>query len=195
MDLGIGLIAGIIALPFSLIIALIIKATSPGPVFYGHVRIGRGGKKFKLLKVRSMVVDADRRVDELLAAHPEYRKEWEENRKIKDDPRITSFGKFLRKTSLDELPQIVNVLRGEMSLVGPRPVTDEERVNYGDDFDRIFSVRPGISGLWQVSGRSQTSYTERITFDSYYMQSWSIWLDLWVLYKTIGVVLRGKGAW
>jgi lipopolysaccharide/colanic/teichoic acid biosynthesis glycosyltransferase len=114
---------------------------------------------------------------------------------LKDDPRITKIGKVLRKLSFDELPQLLNVLKGEMSLVGPRPIVQEEVARYGEDFNRIFSVKPGITGLWQVSGRSNADYSERIFFDTYYLQSWSIWLDLWILYRTVGVVLKGKGAY
>jgi lipopolysaccharide/colanic/teichoic acid biosynthesis glycosyltransferase len=142
-----------------------------------------------------MVIDADVRLKALLASDPTAKAEWEANHKIKNDPRITKLGKFLRRTSLDEFPQLINIIKGEMSLVGPRPIVDDEVAKYGEDFSRIFSVKPGLSGLWQVSGRSDTDYAERVSFDTYYLQSWSVWLDLWVLYKTIGVVLKGKGAY
>ncbi|MDR3171734.1 MAG: undecaprenyl-phosphate galactose phosphotransferase WbaP [Treponema sp.] len=195
VDLGGVILGGIILLPLFLLIALLVKFSSPGPVLYGHTRLGLNGKRFKAYKFRSMVVDAEARLQTLLASDPLIREEWEANHKLKDDPRITKIGKFLRATSLDEFPQFINVLKGEMSLVGPRPIVDDEVAKYGEDFKRIFSVKPGMSGLWQVSGRSDTNYAERVSFDTYYLQSWSVWMDMWVLYKTVGVVLRGKGAY
>jgi Undecaprenyl-phosphate galactose phosphotransferase WbaP len=193
-DLSIVIIGGIIILPFLLLIALLIKLTSPGPVLYKHNRLGLNGKPLGLYKFRSMVMDSGERLEKMLE-DPDIRKEWETNHKLKDDPRITIIGKFLRRTSLDEFPQIINVLKGEMSLIGPRPITGEEIKKYGEDFSRIFSVKPGMTGLWQVSGRSDTDYPERVAYDTYYLQSWSIWLDLWIIFKTLGVVLRGKGAY
>ncbi|MDL2228767.1 undecaprenyl-phosphate galactose phosphotransferase WbaP [Treponema sp. OttesenSCG-928-L16] len=195
MDLSLVVIGGIIILPLLLAIALLVKISSPGPVLYGHTRLGRNGKFFKAYKFRSMVMDADKRLAELLASDPEIRKEWEASHKLKNDPRITRVGKFLRRTSFDEFPQLINILKGEMSLVGPRPVVQDEAAKYGEDFNRIFSVLPGLTGLWQVSGRSDTDYAERVSYDTYYLQSWSVWLDIWVLYKTVGVVLHGKGAY
>jgi Undecaprenyl-phosphate galactose phosphotransferase WbaP len=178
-----------------LLVALLIKITSPGPALYTHERVGKDGKRFKIYKFRSMCTDAEERLEKLLRENPVYREEWEKNQKLKDDPRITKIGRFIRNTSLDEFPQLINVLKGDMSLLGPRPVTESEMEKYGEDFLRIFSVKPGMSGLWQVSGRSNTDYAERVAYDSYYLQSWSIWLDLWILYKTIGVVLNKKGAY
>jgi Undecaprenyl-phosphate galactose phosphotransferase WbaP len=195
MDIGLVILGGLATIPVTLTLALLVKLTSPGPVLYGHKRIGRNGVTFKMYKFRSMEQNADAKLNALLESDPAIRKEWDDTHKLKDDPRVTPFGKFLRSTSLDELPQLINILRGDMSLVGPRPVTAEEREKYGLDFDRIFSVLPGVSGLWQVSGRSETSYADRVAFDTYYQQSWSIWLDLWVLYKTIGVVINKKGAY
>lgn len=195
MDMGIVLIGGTLIVPFLLVIAVLVKITSPGPVLYGHTRLGLNGKHFKAYKFRSMAADAEARLHTLLASDPKIREEWEARHKLKDDPRVTKIGKFLRETSLDEFPQLINVLKGEMSLVGPRPIVDDEIEKYGEDFSRIFSVKPGMSGLWQVSGRSDTDYAERVSFDTYYLQSWSVWLDWWVLYKTVGVVLRGKGAY
>jgi lipopolysaccharide/colanic/teichoic acid biosynthesis glycosyltransferase len=142
-----------------------------------------------------MVVDAEERLKTLLASNPQMRAEWDINFKLRDDPRVTKIGKFLRRTSLDEFPQIINVLKGEMSLVGPRPIVSDEVKRYGEAYERIFSVKPGMSGLWQVSGRSDTDYNERVSYDTYYLQSWSIWLDLWVLYRTFDVVFKGKGAY
>jgi lipopolysaccharide/colanic/teichoic acid biosynthesis glycosyltransferase len=142
-----------------------------------------------------MVVDAEEQLELMLESNPQMREEWEKTHKLKNDPRVTKIGRFLRRTSFDEFPQLINILRGEMSLVGPRPVVDEEVEKYGEDYNRIFSVKPGLTGLWQVSGRSDTDYAERVSFDTYYLQSWSVWLDLWILYKTVGVVIRGKGAY
>ncbi|MDR0761038.1 MAG: undecaprenyl-phosphate galactose phosphotransferase WbaP [Treponema sp.] len=194
VDLFIVIFGGSLILPFLLFIALLIKATTPGPVLYKHNRLGLNGKTIGVYKFRSMVIDAEERLKKMLE-DPKIREEWEICHKLKDDPRITPIGRFLRRTSLDEFPQIINVLKGEMSLVGPRPVTEDEVKKYGDDFNRIFSVKPGMTGLWQVSGRSDTDYRDRVIYDTYYLQSWSLWLDLWVLYKTSGVVLKGKGAY
>jgi Undecaprenyl-phosphate galactose phosphotransferase WbaP len=195
LDVGMVIVGGIILLPFLLIIALLIKLSSPGPVLYKHKRLGQNGRELQVYKFRSMVADADKKLKAMLEADPALRAEWEINFKLKNDPRITWIGKFLRRTSFDEFPQLINVIKGEMSLVGPRPVTQNEVERYGEDFYRIFSVKPGMAGLWQVSGRSDTDYEERIAYDSYYLQSWSVWLDLWVLYKTIGVIFHGKGAY
>jgi Undecaprenyl-phosphate galactose phosphotransferase WbaP len=195
MDLSIVIIGGAIILPFLLLIALMVKLSSPGPILYGHRRLGMGRRHFDAYKFRSMVDNSQEVLQKLLENSPELRKEWEANHKLKNDPRITGIGKFLRRTSFDEFPQLINILKGEMSLVGPRPVVDTEMVKYGRSFDYIFSVKPGLTGLWQVSGRSDTNYAERVAFDTYYLQSWSVWLDLWVLLKTIGVVLNKQGAY
>ncbi|MHC6203451.1 undecaprenyl-phosphate galactose phosphotransferase WbaP [Breznakiellaceae bacterium SP9] len=195
LDISVVLIGGIIISPLLLAIALLVKISSPGPILFGHSRLGRNRKPFKAYKFRSMVADANVRLEELLARDPQARAEWEASHKLKDDPRITKVGKLLRKLSVDEFPQFINVLKGEMSLVGPRPVVQDEVAKYGENFDRIFSLKPGLSGLWQVSGRSDTDYGERVSYDTYYMQSWSVWLDIWILYKTIGVVFKGKGAY
>jgi Undecaprenyl-phosphate galactose phosphotransferase WbaP len=195
MDLFFVIIGGLIILPFLLLIALLVKLSSPGPVLYGHERLGMNRRHFKAYKFRSMVNNSQEVLQKLLDHSPELREEWEASHKLKNDPRITNVGKFLRRTSFDEFPQLINILKGEMSLVGPRPVVDGEMAKYGRNFDYIFSVKPGLTGLWQVSGRSDTDYAERVALDTYYLQSWSVWLDLWVLLKTIGVVLRGKGAY
>jgi len=196
MDLIIVIIGGIILLPFLLIIAGLIKITSPGPVFFRQRRPGRNGSHFTFYKFRSMVIDAEDRLNVLLKSDPKIKDEWEKNRKIQKDPRLTAIGRFLRKTSIDEFPQLINILRGEMSLVGPRPVIDDsEMEKYGESFLNAFSIRPGLTGLWQVSGRSNTNYEERIAYDTFYLQSWSIWMDLWIILKTFGVVIRGKGAY
>jgi Undecaprenyl-phosphate galactose phosphotransferase WbaP len=194
-DLALVIVGGLLVLPLLLFIALLVKFSSPGPVLYGHRRLGRNGRPFRAYKFRSMVNDAGERLQKLLAADPKLREEWEASHKLKEDPRITGIGKVLRRISFDEFPQLINVLRGEMSLVGPRPIVEDEVVKYGEDYHRIFSVRPGLTGLWQVSGRSDRDYAGRVALDTYYLQSWSLWLDLWILYKTFGVVLRGKGAY
>ncbi|MDR2479642.1 MAG: undecaprenyl-phosphate galactose phosphotransferase WbaP [Treponema sp.] len=195
VDLTLVIFGGLLVLPLLLFIALLIKLSSPGPVLYGHKRLGMNGSYFTAWKFRSMVVDSAERLRQLLESDPEIKKEWEENHKLRDDPRITKIGKILRRTSFDEFPQLINILKGEMSLVGPRPIVDAEVEKYGEDYGRIFSVKPGLTGLWQVSGRSDTDYNERVSYDTYYLQSWSVWLDLYVLLKTFGVVIRGKGAY
>jgi Undecaprenyl-phosphate galactose phosphotransferase WbaP len=195
IDILFVILMTLILSPIFLLIAAAIKLTSPGPVLYGHERIGRNGKPFKAWKFRSMVIDADERLAALLDADPALRAEWELSHKLKNDPRVTGIGRLLRKTSFDEFPQFINILLGQMSLVGPRPVVREETEKYGEAFARIFSVRPGLTGLWQVSGRSDTDYAERVAYDSYYLQSWSVWLDLWVLYKTPVQIIAGKGAY
>ncbi|MDR0656579.1 MAG: undecaprenyl-phosphate galactose phosphotransferase WbaP [Treponema sp.] len=196
MDLFVVLVGGLIILPFLLIIALLVKFSSRGPAIYASKRCLPYGKVFYQYKFRTMCFDAEGQLRKILDTNPAIQKEWEKNRKLKNDPRVTKIGAFLRKTSLDEFPQLLNILRGEMSLVGPRAPLDEgEMQKFGTDFNRIFSVRPGLTGFWQISGRSDTNYEERVAFDTYYLQSWSLWLDIWVLYKTVGVVLRGRGAY
>lgn len=182
-------------LPIMIVVSLLIKITSPGPIFYGHPRIGKDGKHIKCWKFRSMYIDADKQLEKILATDKKRKAEWERDRKFTDDPRVTPLGKFLRKTSIDELPQLWNVLVGEMSFVGPRPVTESELSRYGENVDFILSVKPGISGMWQVSGRSDTGYEERISLDAYYIQNWSIWLDLWIAIKTVWVVFTSRGAY
>jgi len=195
MDVSIILAGGIIIFPVLLLIALIIKISSPGPALYTHKRIGQHGKHFRAYKFRSMVSNADEVLKELLAKDKNAREEWNQNQKLKNDPRITAIGKLIRKTSLDEFPQFINVLKGEMSLVGPRPIVDAEIKKYGSDFQRIFSIKPGLTGLWQVSGRSNTNYSDRVSLDTYYLQSWSVWLDIWIIIRTFGVLIRGSGAY
>lgn len=195
LDVLIILVLSPILIPVFLILGVLVKLTSKGPVFYGHKRAGKNGKEFKCWKFRTMGIDSQEQLEKILATDPVRRAEWEKDRKFTDDPRVTKFGKILRKTSLDELPQLVNILTGEMSIVGPRPVTFGELDKYGESKDFVLSVTPGLTGMWQVSGRSDTGYEERITFDTYYIQNWSIWLDIWILIKTVWVVLAGKGAY
>jgi Undecaprenyl-phosphate galactose phosphotransferase WbaP len=185
----------VVLLPFLLLIAVLIKLTSPGPILFGNRRIGAGGKEFTAWKFRSMCVDAEETLRRVLVENPRLREEWEMDQKIRKDPRVTWVGRILRKTSLDELPQLWNVLRGEMSLVGPRPIIAGLVEKYGPNYSLYCKVRPGISGLWQVSGRNNTTYEERVRLDEYYVRNWSIWLDLYILGKTIKVVLTGDGAY
>ena len=166
-----------------------------GSATYGHERVGLNGKKFKCLKFRSMVMNSKEVLENLLATNHEARAEWEKEFKLKNDPRITPIGQLLRKTSLDELPQLWNVFKGEMSLVGPRPVIDEELLRYGEDVLYYNLAKPGMSGLWQVSGRSDTDYDTRVYLDSWYVKNWSLWYDIVILFKTVGVVLKREGAY
>ena len=195
LDLAFTIGGGLIASPVLLLIALWVKLDSKGPLFYGQTRIGQKGKNFKAWKFRSMVVNADRQLASYLETHPESRQEWERDHKLKNDPRVTLAGRFLRRTSLDELPQLWNVLKGEMSLVGPRPITDQEVSKYGNTFEQYKRVKGGITGLWQVSGRNDVSYDERVYWDLFYVRNWSVWLDLCILFRTIAVVLFAKGAY
>jgi lipopolysaccharide/colanic/teichoic acid biosynthesis glycosyltransferase len=184
----------LVLLPLLVVIALIVWSDGKNPIF-GHARVGRHGKPFRCLKFRSMVPNAEQALAKLLAQDPAAAELWRTTRKLQHDPRITPIGKILRSTSLDELPQLFNVLRGEMSLVGPRPVVQAELVeHYGAAAFAYLSVRPGITGLWQVSGRSNTSYTERVAFDVQYVQTFSLWEDLKILTKTVPAVLWRKGA-
>jgi Undecaprenyl-phosphate galactose phosphotransferase WbaP len=194
-DLAIVIISGLISLPLIAIIASMVKLSSRGPVVYSHERICYKGRRFKAWKFRTMFVDADIMLDQYLASNPEIRKEWEENHKLRDDPRVTKVGRWLRKTSLDELPQLWNILRGEMSLVGPRPIVEAEIKRYGESFGLYTRVIPGLTGLWQISGRNNTTYAERIRLDSYYVRNWSPWMDMYILARTVKVVLRREGAY
>ena len=189
-------VLGIICLsPVFLAIALWIHKDSPGPIIFKHRRIGKDGKEFPCYKFRSMVVDADVKLKELLERDPEARKEWETEFKLKNDPRITKSGAFLRKTSLDELPQLFNVLKGEMSLVGPRPIIRAEIPKYGKYINDFYMVPPGITGMWQTSGRSDVSYDERVQMDTWYVRNWNVWFDIVLIWRTISVVLGKKGAY
>ncbi|MFE8102951.1 undecaprenyl-phosphate galactose phosphotransferase WbaP [Brenneria goodwinii] len=166
-----------------------------GNAIYGHERIGRNGRKFKCLKFRSMVINSQDVLQDLLKNNPEARVEWEKDFKLKNDPRITKVGKFIRKTSLDELPQLFNVIKGEMSLVGPRPIIEDELDRYAGDVDYYLMAKPGMTGLWQVSGRNNVDYDTRVYFDSWYVKNWSLWNDIAILFKTIAVVLKRDGAY
>jgi Undecaprenyl-phosphate galactose phosphotransferase WbaP len=178
-----------------LALAALVKLESPGPAFYGHRRIGLGHSKFRIWKLRTMQVNGDELLQRALASDEKVREEWRQHRKLRRDPRVTRIGRFLRKTSLDELPQVWNVLRGEMSLVGPRPIVDEEIANYGRNFALYCRVSPGLTGLWQISGRNDVTCRDRVRLDSYYVRNWSPWLDLYILARTAKVVLTGAGAY
>jgi undecaprenyl-phosphate galactose phosphotransferase len=187
-------------LPFFLVLlvlfALAIKFESKGPVFYRHTRYAMSGKEIKVYKFRSMYRDADARLEQLMKKNEELRKEWQNNFKLKDDPRVTGIGRFLRKISLDELPQIFNIIKGDMSFIGPRPVIKRELDRYYKRYTEYFyKVKPGITGLWQVSGRSDTKYDFRVRTDLWYVLNWSLWLDVVILFKTFGAVIRGSGAY
>jgi len=183
-----------VILLLSAIIAVVIKLDSKGPVLFGHKRIGLGGKDITIWKFRTMVRDAGVVLEECLQSDPALRAEWEEKHKLTCDPRITRVGHFLRRTSLDELPQLWNVLCGDLSLVGPRPIVWDEVDKYEDGFVLYKKVKPGLTGLWQVSGRSGISYAERVRLDAYYVRNWSVWLDIYILLKTPGEVFRCRGA-
>lgn len=180
--------------PLMLIIAALVKLDG-GPVLYGHRRIGANRQSFRCWKFRSMMIDADRVLAEVLRSDSEARAQWERDFKLKSDPRITPIGRFLRTTSLDELPQLFNVIAGDMSLIGPRPIVTEEIERYGDAFRHYCACRPGMTGLWQVSGRNGVDYVRRVKFDEQYATDWSFLLDLSVLCRTVVVVTRRSGAY
>jgi len=179
--------------PLLITIALLVCADG-GPIFYRHRRVGAGGRMFGCIKFRSMVVDADARLRRLLASDPAAAAEWAATQKLRDDPRITRIGQFLRASSLDELPQLFNVLCGQMSLVGPRPIVRAEVVRYGSDIELYYAAKPGITGLWQVSGRSSITYARRVQLDVWYVRNWSLWHDIAILFKTIPAVFLQRGA-
>jgi len=191
--------AVIVGSPVIFTLCLLVRLGSRGPIFYGQKRIGRGGKEFMAWKFRSMLPNADAVLEKYLATHPEARAEWEEKHKLTDDPRVTSIGKFLRATSLDELPQLWNVLVGEMSLVGPRPIVNSPTYDaayveqYPDEYEAYKTVRPGLTGLWQVRARNSGVYELRIYWDMYYIRNWCIWLDLYLIMRTLRTVLMREG--
>ena len=185
----------IVLLPFFILIVFLIKISSKGPAIYSHTRYGLNGKTFPAFKFRSMVLNADKVLVDFLKDNPSLKEEWEKDQKLKNDPRITRVGNFLRKTSLDELPQLFNVLLGQMSLVGPRPIVKNEIEKYDEVYELYKSVRPGITGLWQISGRNNTTYEERVNFDKEYIENWTFFSDLIILIKTIKVVIFREGAY
>src|SRR5579875_613464 len=190
LDLLIVFLSLPIALPLGVILAALIKLTSRGSALYRHRRIGQHQQPIYVWKFRTMYEDSDHVLEMHLNAHPEAREEWAQTHKLKDDPRITPIGRFLRKTSLDEIPQLLNVLAGEMSIVGPRPIVNEERVKYGSFFRTYCHALPGITGLWQVSGRNDIGYAERVQIDVRYVEQWSLRMELKILFKTLFVVFH-----
>lgn len=183
----------LLCLPLACLLALLVKLTSPGPILYVATRLGQHARPFRLLKFRTMRPDADRQLPHLLASSPDAAREWSQNVKLSHDPRITPLGRLLRKTSLDELPQLLNVIRGDMAIIGPRPIVEAERPRYASNFPTLVSVKPGLTGLWQVSGRNDLTYSQRVALDIWYIEHWSIWLDLYILHKTLPEILSLHG--
>ena len=189
-----GLLVLIFVLPVMLLTAAAVLAQDGGPVLFRHRRIGARGRPFDCLKFRSMRADAPERLAELLSRDPAARAEWEDSQKLRDDPRVTPLGDFLRRSSLDELPQLINLVRGEMNLVGPRPIVESEMVRYGPRLRHYEAVKPGITGLWQVSGRSGVGYRRRVAMDTLYARRRTVSLDLWIIARTVPAVLLKRGA-
>ena len=183
----------LLALP-GILLALLVRFTSRGPVFYRSKRLGKDGRTIEVLKFRTMRENAEQELEQLFEQTPELRLEWEKYFKLENDPRVTRFGRFLRRTSLDELPQFWNVLKGEMALIGPRPIVSAEVKYYGKDYAAFSRVKPGITGLWQVSGRSNTDYDERVALDVFYVNNWSFWMDYYIFFATINAVILRRGA-
>jgi undecaprenyl-phosphate galactose phosphotransferase len=183
----------VLLVPLFVVLAALVRADG-GPAFFRHRRIGVGGRVFECLKFRTMVVDADKALRQVIETDPRAAAEWNATQKLRNDPRITHIGDFLRRSSLDELPQLLNVLRGEMSLVGPRPIVQAEVAKYRDDIEYYYAAKPGITGLWQVSGRSDMSYNRRVKLDAWYVQNWTLWHDIAILLKTIPAVFLQRGA-
>ncbi|WP_017303000.1 sugar transferase [Spirulina subsalsa] len=196
-DIVFSLTVLIVCSPLYLVLALLIALSSPGPIFYVQKRVGKNYKPFGCIKFRTMVNNADALLDEMILNSPQLRSEFEMDFKIRNDPRVTRIGRFLRLTSLDEFPQFLNVLMGDMSVVGPRPLVPGELKRYGRNIDRVLTIRPGITGLWQVSGRNDIPYHRRVQIDVYYANSRTWWMDLYVIVKTMGVILfpRNNGAY
>jgi exopolysaccharide production protein ExoY len=185
----------ILLAPLLVTLALVLKFTDLGPAIYRHTRVGCDGRRFDCFKFRTMVLDSENVLNSLLETDPSAREEWERDRKLKNDPRVTRLGALLRASSADELPQLFNVLLGHMSLVGPRPVTSEELERYGDDIDLYLSVRPGVTGPWQVCGRSELSWEERVKLDANYVRNWQFSTDLLILLRTMRAVIQRRGSW
>jgi exopolysaccharide production protein ExoY len=194
-DIGLSLVAIILLSPLFIGLALAIRISDAGPVFFGQPRVGLNGRTFRIWKFRSMVPDAAARLREHLDRNPQAAIEWQANRKLRNDPRITPLEYFLRKFSIDELPQLFNILAGEMSFVGPQPVDAAECARYGRSLRHYMRTRPGLTGMWQVSGRSDVSYQRRVALDRYYVSHWSLLLDLLIILKTVPVVLTGRGSY
>lgn len=195
LDIGLIVLASPALIPLFAVLSVLVRMSSPGPIFFGSKRKGIGGDLFKAWKFRSMVTNGHEVLEKHFAEFPEDRAIFERDHKLKNDPRITGIGRLLRKTSLDELPQLINVLRGEMSLVGPRPILEDEHAKYGQVYDLYVTMRPGITGLWQVSGRNNLEYEERLRYTRFYVQNWSCTLDLYILWRTIKTALFQEGAY
>jgi lipopolysaccharide/colanic/teichoic acid biosynthesis glycosyltransferase len=193
LDIAICLVAAPLTLLIGLLIAFF-TALDGGAIFYSQTRIGKDGRPFSCLKFRSMVIDADARLEQVLAANVDIRREWELYQKLADDPRITRFGNFIRTFSLDELPQLINVWRGEMSIVGPRPIMADQIALYGEQFGIYCAMRPGITGLWQISGRNETTFAERVRLDTQYVKAWSFLRDIEIVLLTLPAVMERRGA-
>ena len=183
----------LVCLPVILIVAINIRLSGQ-PVVFSHQRVGRRRKMFPCYKFRSMIPDAEQVLQKMLHSNPEILREWRENHKLRDDPRITKFGEFLRKSSLDELPQLWNVMKGDMSLIGPRPVVEDELERYGNKAKFYMSVKPGMTGLWQIMGRNNVTYSRRVSLDTLYVRKQGILLDAWILFRTLVVVIKRVGA-
>lgn len=194
IDLAAGIVLLLLLAPLMLLIAALIRAGDGGPAIFKQARIGRSGKSFRCWKFRTMAINADDALQQLLASDPAAAQEWAESQKLTHDPRITPVGAFLRRSSLDELPQLFNIIAGEMSFVGPRPIVAAERERYGEAFSHCFSVPPGLTGLWQISGRSDCSYATRVSLDSQYASEWHLMLDAKILVKTVPAVLMQRGS-
>mgnify|MGYP001573144454 CR=1 FL=1 len=194
LDISLVLVGILLLSPLLLGLVIWLKLTDRGPLLYGHRRIGHGGREFLCWKFRTMVVDGNAVLERHLRDNPSEAKVWKEQRKLVNDPRVTRVGAVLRKLSLDELPQLLNVLKGEMSLVGPRPVVQDELDHYASSARYYLAARPGLSGLWQVSGRSDTTYAERVQLDRFYVMNWNLWMDLRLILMTIPAVALSRGA-
>lgn len=194
-DVAIALAAIVALVPLFIQCFLMVFATSRGPVLFRHRRIGFGGREFDCLKFRTMVPDGERRLYEHLASNPSAHQEWNHLHKLRDDPRITPLGQFMRQSSLDELPQLFNVLKGDMSIVGPRPIVSDEIKKYDQHFSLYTNARPGITGLWQVSGRNRTTYPQRVAYDVEYVRNWSLVRDIRIVFVTVARIVHGHGAY
>lgn len=195
MDILFSFVLGVCFLPIGLLTAILIRLDSHGSIFYLQERIGKDGRKITIYKFRTMYTNGDNLLEMYLERNPDARRDWEQKQKLHADPRITRLGKWIREFSVDEMPQLLNVLKGDMSLVGPRPILAEQRILYGEGIKEYRSMRPGLTGLWQVSGRNHTSFSQRALYDVYYVRNWSFWLDIYILLRTVWVVLSRDGAY
>lgn len=195
IDILFGIAGCLLLIPLTIYVKVVnVKNGDKGPIFFTQDRIGKDGKPFKIYKYRTMVLGADKILEKLMADDPAIREEYTINKKLENDPRITKAGKFLREKSLDEFPQFINVIKGEMSVVGPRPYLPREKKDMGENYKYIVAMKPGLSGMWQTHGRSDVNFEERTILDNYYSHNWNVWLDLTIIYRTISIVLHGRGA-